>query len=113
MDVLDGILPAVKEKDNEQEYQEERRLYYVAMTRAEDELYLFHIQEKESSFNDEIIQKLLEEVISCSDMFSFLNKNLIGKQYFSSDQQTYRITAPCGEKNCFCKIRRVNMRSGN
>ncbi len=41
---------------------------------------------------------LPEEVISCSDVYSFLNKNLIEKQYYSSDQQTYRITVLCGKK---------------
>ena len=41
LDVLDGILPAVTEPkgpEEERRYQEERRLFYVAMTRAKDHL---------------------------------------------------------------------------
>lgn len=38
-DILDGVLPAAEAEDPE--YEEERRLFYVAMTRAREELYLF------------------------------------------------------------------------
>lgn len=59
LDIYDGILPVMPESpymsDEEQEtYQEERRLFYVATTRAKNHLYLFKIQNKKSSFLEEI-----------------------------------------------------------
>lgn len=62
-DILDGILPCVDvpepgEKDPEvwAAYEEERRLFYVAMTRAKDSLSIYRFRDKElsSSFSDEI-----------------------------------------------------------
>ena len=46
LDMLDGVLPSIPEgglnsPEDRAEYEEERRLFYVAMTRAKDELFLF------------------------------------------------------------------------
>ena len=59
VDVYDGCLPHSSREDaQEQEridnYEEERRLFYVAITRAKNELYLFYISEYGSSFVNEI-----------------------------------------------------------
>lgn len=59
VDVYDGCLPHSSREDaQEQEridnYEEERRLFYVAITRAKNELYLFHVNECESSFVNEV-----------------------------------------------------------
>ncbi len=62
-DVLDGTLPCVdvpepgeKDPDVWSAYEEERRLFYVAMTRAKDVLSVYRFRDKElpSSFADEI-----------------------------------------------------------
>ena len=59
MDVYDGCLPHSSREDaQEQEridnYEEERRLFYVAITRAKNELYLFYVSEYESGFLNEV-----------------------------------------------------------
>lgn len=58
IDAIDGVLPAITESDAEskeekQQYQEERRLFYVAMTRAKKELNLFLVG-KNSGFVSEV-----------------------------------------------------------
>ncbi len=55
VDVYDGCLPHSSREDaQEQEridnYEEERRLFYVAITRAKNELYLFYVSECGSEF---------------------------------------------------------------
>lgn len=59
VDVYDGCLPHSSREDaHEQEridnYEEERRLFYVAITRAKNELYLFYVSEYESGFLNEV-----------------------------------------------------------
>ena len=61
LDVLDGILPAVtepKDAGQQDQYQEERRLFYVAVTRARNRLYLFACRNRESAFADELRREL-------------------------------------------------------
>ena len=61
MDVYDSLFPNVNlsEIKNSAEamekYQEERRLFYVAMTRAKNNLYVIAIENKNTSFLDEIL----------------------------------------------------------
>lgn len=61
MDVYDGQFPGSKamevlgRKHNMDLIQEERRLFYVAMTRAKNHLYVFAIKGKTTSFADEIL----------------------------------------------------------
>lgn len=64
MDVRDGIFPevaravdSVMPEDDRKEYEEERRLFYVAMTRAKEELIAFKYKDKESSFVKELTPK--------------------------------------------------------
>ncbi len=59
-DVNEGVVPH-KKAITDNELEEERRMFYVAMTRAKENLFLFYIQEKEagnllpSRFLDEIL----------------------------------------------------------
>ena len=60
IDIYDGCLPHSSREDAKKQeridnYEEERRLFYVAITRAKNELYLFYISEYGSSFVNEII----------------------------------------------------------
>lgn len=60
IDIYDGSLPhSSKENSKEQEridtYEEERRIFYVGMTRAKNELYLLYISDYDSAFIDEIV----------------------------------------------------------
>lgn len=60
LDVLDGILPAKPElccrtPGETQQYEEDRRLFYVAMTRARQQLVLFDCAAERSAFVDEVL----------------------------------------------------------
>lgn len=59
MDIIDGLFPAacgehVSEEEQFNVEQEERRLFYVAMTRARDNLYFYRIANESSSYLDEL-----------------------------------------------------------
>ncbi len=66
MDVIDGVLPKTRmaadgeiSEDDREAYEEERRLFYVGMTRAKNELCLFTFTnaEQRTSFAEEIFPK--------------------------------------------------------
>ena len=64
LDVIDGVLPAQIPKDLKkaektelEAYEEERRLFYVGITRAKDQLYVFTMKTQHSSFCDELFQR--------------------------------------------------------
>lgn len=67
VDIYDGRFPSSRpnvfhhSKDNADAEQEERRLFYVGITRARNRLKLFYISDKSSAFIDELFpeQKLL------------------------------------------------------
>ena len=42
----DGLLPYWKSKNKEEEYEEERRLFYVGLTRASQEVYLTYAKRR-------------------------------------------------------------------
>lgn len=63
LDVLDGILPTKPElccrtSAETRQYEEDRRLFYVAMTRARQELVLFDCTAERSSFAQEVLSGL-------------------------------------------------------
>lgn len=85
-DVFDGILPSQSMADAQTDeeiklYEEERRLYYVAMTRAKQKLYLFACKQEGSAFTAEVMEKLPREVADDSDLLVMIKKNLCGKSY--------------------------------
>lgn len=65
LDVIDGVLPAQipkdlkkAEKSEIEAYEEERRLFYVGITRAKNQLYVFTMKTQHSSFCDELFQRI-------------------------------------------------------
>ena len=65
VDVFDGRLPSSRpnkiraSKDNADAEQEERRLFYVGITRAKNNLCLFNIENKKSTFIEELFPDVL------------------------------------------------------
>ena len=70
--MTDGMFPSSRSLDNEDAIEEERRLFYVAVTRAKDELYLTYphmrlnagygeMMQRPSRFLGELPKALLEE----------------------------------------------------
>lgn len=100
LDVFDGILPVkcageIESKDEIKIYEEERRLYYVAMTRAKNELYFFDCRGTAQSFNSEISAVIPNEVIDSDDIFYIFKQNLLGKIFRSAEKGRGRIIAQC------------------
>lgn len=63
IDCVDGILPSVSKDKSHEQYQEERRLFYVAMTRAKNSLYILQYVNKNSEFLSEIRSYLLDRTV--------------------------------------------------
>ena len=98
LDVLDGILPAVTEPkgpEEERRYQEERRLFYVAMTRAKDHLYLFSCLDRSSAFIRELRRELPVEKTEEDDLFAALREELCGKTYYHGQKGRGTVRAAC------------------
>ena len=96
LDVLDGILPAVTEPKSQAEqvrYQEERRLFYVAMTRARNHLYLFSCLDRSSAFIREVKPDIPVE--TADDVFAAFPAELCGKRYHHAQKGRGNILADC------------------
>lgn len=100
LDVLDGILPAITDPKGaeEQRYQEERRLFYVAMTRAKNHLFLFSCRERHSAFISEVQQELPIEISEAGDVFGTLPAELCGKRYHHAQKGQGTILASCDDR---------------
>jgi len=70
--MADGKFPSVRSLESDESVEEERRLFYVAVTRAKDELYLTYPQmhlgsgygemlQRPSRFLSEVPKELMEE----------------------------------------------------
>jgi len=81
----DRIFQVIKKANHDLLLEEERRLFYVAITRAKDKLFLITEKGNESSFLKEIpdiftvktsipIKSVVEKVITCQKCFSQLEK---------------------------------------
>lgn len=86
LDVLDGVFPSVSLMDAQQSeddmkaYMEERRLYYVGMTRAKNALYIYSFDET-SGFTSETRSFLPIPDVEANDAFASITYPLIGKTY--------------------------------
>ena len=106
LDILNGILPAKPEHELETEeegklYEEDRRLYYVAMTRARNELYLFRCKAP-SEFTQESCDALSAPASDEEDIFHFLDTPQIGKRYTDREWGPGVITAQCDDRFSIC-----------
>ena len=81
----DRIFQVIKKANHDLLLEEERRLFYVAITRAKDKLFLITEKGNESSFIKEIpeiftvrssipIKSVVEKIITCKKCFSQLEK---------------------------------------
>ena len=105
LDAVDGVLPSiavsdVKTEEDAKLYEEERRLFYVAMTRAKDELYLFGCSE--GSFTTEAAALLPSPVWEEDELFSSLSEPLLGKHFTDREWGRGEIRAQCEDR---CLVR--------
>lgn len=101
LDVFNGTLPKNPAPDSSspeelREYEEERRLYYVAMTRAKNELSLFHCRSEQSAFTTEVLNSLPVEVMDADNIMALFQQRLCGKTYVHKDNGKGTVVAQCG-----------------
>ena len=89
------IVTEPKGPEEQRRYQEERRLFYVAMTRAKDHLYLFSCLDRGSAFIRELQRELPVEKTEEDDLFAALREELCGKAYYHGQKGRGTIKAAC------------------
>lgn len=106
-DVFDDILPSVPDQGKKPSasdkkatatwtlYQEERRLYYVAITRAKKKLYFFQLDSRESSFHQEALSHNLQILQEETDLLSHFPKNMLGKTVHDKEYGTGTVIGEC------------------
>ncbi len=78
----DGIFPLVRNDDEEDDIEEERRLFYVAITRAKRMLYITHVNDRmrygshEMKMKSRFLDEIPEECIEKKDPATFAIKKL-------------------------------------
>lgn len=107
LDMFDGILPSKKKAEckNEEElchYEEDRRIFYVGMTRAEDELYIFNCQDRAGEFTAELASRIPAELVDENDVFAPIKQKLCSKSYAHREKGKGRIVAHCGDSVLVC-----------
>lgn len=101
LDIFDGILPSkavpdASSQDDIKQYEEDRRLYYVGMTRAKNELYLFNCRNTDSAFTSEVLRSLPREVIDADSVMSIFKQGLCDRTYTHKDEGKGTVIAQCG-----------------
>ncbi|MCQ2514262.1 MAG: ATP-dependent helicase [Ruminococcus sp.] len=102
LDTFDGVLPSNPDYSLEDLaeiylYQEERRLFYVGITRAKNELYMFNSENDASSFVDEALKLIDDEILNNNDAVAFIRKNMCGKVFTHPEKGLATIIGFCGE----------------
>lgn len=98
LDVFDGILPSEtnpKSEEEQKQYQEERRLFYVAMTRAKNNLFLFYCSNQKSAFMDELRLSVPIVLPEENDIFESLKTERCEKSYNHAQNGMGTIKAFC------------------
>ena len=84
--------------DERREYEEDRRLFYVAMTRAKDELTLFEYPDVPSAFIREARGYLPAPVRAKDDFSAILPENACGLRYRHETRGEGEILAQCEDE---------------
>lgn len=103
LDIHDGVLPSRPDAadgtaDERREYEEDRRLFYVAMTRAKDELTLFDYPDAPSAFIREAQGYLPVPVRAKDDFAAIVPENACGLRYHHETHGEGRILAQCEDE---------------
>ena len=103
LDIHDGVLPSRPDaadgtKDERREYEEDRRIFYVAMTRAKDELTLFDYPDAPSAFIREAQGYLPVPVRAKDDFAAIVPENACGLRYRHEARGEGSILAQCGDE---------------
>lgn len=104
LDVIDEVLPCItsdrlSDKEDIKQYEEERRLFYVAVTRARYELYLFSCKGESSEFLTELENNLPIEYTDRNDIFfSLFARDMLGRDYCDSKNGRGVVAAYCADK---------------
>lgn len=101
LDVFDGTLPAnaIPDPDSQEQiklYEEDRRLYYVSMTRAKNDLNVFNCRSSESVFTAEVLRSLPQEVVEENSVTEAFKQDLCERTYTHRDNGRGRVIAQCG-----------------
>ena len=103
LDIHDGVLPSRPDaadgaEDERREYEEDRRLFYVAMTRAKDELTLFEYPDAPSAFIREARGYLPVPVREKDDFAAIVPENACGLRYRHGTRGEGSILAQCEDE---------------
>jgi superfamily I DNA/RNA helicase len=92
----DRIFQVIKKANHDLLMEEERRLFYVAITRAKEKLFLITEKGNESSFLKEIPE--IYTVKSSTPIKSVIDKIIICKKCFSQLEKLWVVCPYCAEK---------------
>jgi len=93
----DRIFQVIKKANHDLLLEEERRLFYVAITRAKDKLFLITEKGNESSFIKEIPQNYTVRTAQLTK--PFVEESIICKKCFSRLEKMFTFCPYCGEKS--------------
>lgn len=101
LDVFDGTLPSKAipdptSQDEIKQYEEDRRLYYVGMTRAKNELYLFNCRNTESVFTTEVLNSLPQEIVDTDSVMAVFKQGFCDRTYMHRDNGKGVVISQCG-----------------
>lgn len=116
----DGMFPIIRGDDSDDDIEEERRLFYVAITRAKRMLYITHANDRmmfgshELKMKSRFLKEIPSECIEESDSMSFGNKKL---QRLESNierrKNSFVISADTSEEKSKPKLKSDNISPGD